>query len=258
MPTRILVLKKTAFSDAVLLVGLPGIGLVGKIAVDYLLKQFKTEKIAEILSDSFPPSIHTKNSKIFLIKNELFHFKHKKKDFLFLAGPVQPALDFKVGSSHEHYEFAETLVNFFKSIGVKEIVTLAGINVGGARLSAKPKVIVAATDDKVLLLWKKAGAKEDKKEGLISGAAGLIVGIGRLHAIEGACLMGETNVQLVYGDHGSAKSVIEVLSRRFGFRLDMHSIEKETKNIEKAFTELNKQLEIHEEEKPSNGLTYVR
>ncbi|MFA5357329.1 MAG: PAC2 family protein [archaeon] len=258
MPTRILVLKKVSFPNATLLVGLPGIGLVGKIAVDYLLKQFKTDKIAEVLSDSFPPSIHTKDSKIFLIKNDLFHFKYKKKDFLFLAGPVQPALDFKVGSSHEHYEFAETLVNFFKSIGVKEIVTLAGVNVGGARMSTKPQVIVAGTDDKILSVWKKVGAKEDKKEGLISGAAGLIAGIGKLHGIEGACLMGETNAQLVYGDHGSAKSVLEILSKRFGFKLNMHSIEKETKNIEKAFTELNKQLENLEEDKPSCGLTYVR
>jgi uncharacterized protein (TIGR00162 family) len=258
MPTKILVLKKLSLSDATLLVGLPGIGLVGKISVDYLLKQFKTEKVAEVLSDSFPPSIHTKGSKILLIKNEVFYLKYKKKDFLFLAGPVQPALDFKVGSSHEHYEFAETMVNFFKSLGVKEIVTLAGINVGGARMSSKPKVIVAATDEGVLGQWKKAGAKEDRKEGLISGAAGLIAGLGQLHGIKAACLMGETNAQLVYGDHGSAKSVIEVLSKRFGFKLDMHSIEKETKNIEKAFTELNKQLETIEEEKPSNGLSYVR
>ena len=258
MPTRILVLKKLALKNAVLLVGLPGIGLVGKISVDYLLKQFKTEKIAEVLSDSFPPSVHTKDSKIHLIKNEVFHFTEKGKEFLFLAGPVQPTLDFKVGSSHEHYEFAETMINFFKSLGVVEVITLAGINVGDNRLNKKPEVIVAATDDETIALWKKAGAKEDKKEGLISGAAGLFVGIGKLHNLKGACLMGETNAQLIYGDQGSAKRVIEVLSKRFGFKVNMKTIEKETKAIEKAFNELNQQLEAVETEKPDSGLTYVR
>ncbi|MEI7961050.1 MAG: PAC2 family protein [archaeon] len=259
MPTRILVVKKVALKDAVLVVGLPGIGLVGKIAVDYLLKQFKTEKVAEVLSDSFPPSVHTKDSKVFLIKDDIFHFNFKGKDFIFLVGPVQPTLDFKVGSSHEHYEFAETLVGFFKSIGVTELITLAGINVGDSRLNKKPEVIVAGTDDSILELWKKFGAKEDKKEGLISGAAGLFVGIGRLHSIKGACLMGETNPQLVYGDHGSAKQVIEILSKRFGFDVKMKSIEKESKQIEKAFKELSTSLEhpMDEEGKVDN-LSYVR
>ena len=141
MPTKILVIKKVALRDAVLVVGLPGIGLVGKIAVDYLLKQFKAEKVAEVLSDSFPPSVHTKDSKVFLIKDEVFHLNFKGKDFVFLAGPVQPTLDFKVGSSHEHYEFAETLINWFKSIGVTEVVTLAGINVGDNRLNKKPSLV---------------------------------------------------------------------------------------------------------------------
>jgi uncharacterized protein (TIGR00162 family) len=259
MPTKILVIKKLALKDAVLIVGLPGIGLVGKISVDYLLKQFKTEKVAEVLSDSFPPSVHTKESKIFLIKDDIFHFNHKGKDFLFLAGPVQPTLDFKVGSSHEHYEFSETLVNYFKSIGVNELITLAGINVGDNRLNKKPEVIVAGTDDSVLADWKKVGAKEDKKEGLISGAAGLLVGIGKLHGIKGACLMGETNPQLVYGDHGSAKQIVEILSKKFGLKVNMKSIEKESKQIEKAFKELTTHLEVPaDEEKMDGNLSYVR
>lgn len=258
MPTKILVLKKVALKDAVLIVGLPGIGLVGKISVDYLLKEFKPEKMAEVLSDSFPPSIHTKNSRIFLIKNEIFYFNFKGKDFVFLAGPVQPALDMKIGSAQEHYEFAETLVNFFKSIGVVEVVTLAGINVGDKRINAKPEVIVAGTDDNVINDWKNVGAKEDKKEGLISGAAGLIVGLGQLHGLRGACLMGETTAQLVYGDQGSAKSVVELLRKRFGFKVNMKLLEKDSKQIEKAFKDLTQQLEAPEEEKNENGLSYVR
>ena len=259
MPTRLLVTKKVQLKEATLLVGLPGIGLVGKIAVDYLLKQLKPEKIAEVLSDSFPPSIHTKDSKIFLIKDEIFHFNFKGKDFVVLSGPVQPTLDFKVGSSHEHYEFAETLISFFKGIGVSEVITMAGLNVGDNRLNKKPEVIVAGTDDEIISVWKKFGAKEDKKEGLISGAAGLLVGIGKLHGIKGACLMGETNPQLVYGDQGSAKQVIELISKRFDLKVKMKSIEKDAKSIEKAFKELTTNLQQQEpEEKCEGNLTYVR
>lgn len=258
MPTKLLVIKKVPLKNAALIVGLPGIGLVGKISVDYLMKELKPQKIADVLSDSFPPSVHTKNSKIFLIKNEIFHLNYKGRDFVFLAGPVQPALDMKLGSAQEHYEFAETLVNFFKSIGVTEIVTLAGVNVGDKRINEKPGVVVASSDDTLLDDWKKAGAKEDKKEGLISGAAGLIVGLGALHGVKGVCLMGETNAQLIYGDQGSAKSVVTLIAKKFGFKVDMKSLEKDSKQIEKAFKDLTQQLEVGEEEKPDNNLTYVR
>ncbi len=258
MPTKILVMKKLPITKATLLVGLPGIGLVGKISIDYLLKEMKAEKIAEVLSDSFPPSVHTKNSKIFLIKNEIFYYNYKGKDFLFLAGPVQPALDMKLGSSQEHYEFAETLVNFFKASGVIEIVTLAGVNIGDKRLNEKPKVIVAGTDDALIKTWVDLGAKEDKKEGLISGAAGLIVGLGKLHGIDGVCLMGETNAQLIYGDQGSAKSLVELLCKKFGFKVKMKLLDKDAKQIEKAFKDLTQQLEAVEETKPDSNLSYVR
>jgi len=258
MPTKILVTKKVTGKNAVLLVGLPGIGLVGKISIDYLLKELKPALIAEVYSDSFPPSVHTKNSKINLIKDEIYYLKYKKKDFFFLVGPVQPTLDFKVGSAHEHYEFAETMISFFKASGVVEVITLAGINVAEKRMNLQPKVIVAGTDDLVVKMWDKCGTKEDKKEGLISGAAGLLVGIGRLHKMTGACLMGETNAQLIYGDQGSAKAVIEVLKKRFGFNVKMKSIDKEAKEIEKAFKDLNQQLETLEDEMPHGNLPYVR
>ena len=85
MTTRIVFLKKKKLSKPVLFVGLPGIGLVGKICVDYFLKQFKTELIAEVYSDSFPPTIHTQKGIIEMISDQLFVFKFKGRHFLFLA-----------------------------------------------------------------------------------------------------------------------------------------------------------------------------
>ncbi len=264
MATHIKFLKKSKLRSPILFTGLPGIGLVGKIAVDYLLKELKTEKIGEVYSDSFPPSVHTKGALIELIRDEIFLFKGQKNDFLFLAGPVQPTLDFRMGSAQEHYEFAEQIVKSMKDLGVKQIFTLAGINIGEKRMEKESDVIVAASSKKILDEFDKIGAKVDKKEGLISGAAGLLVGIGQVHGLEGACLMGETNANLVYGDHGAAKKVIELLVKRFGFKVGMSGIAKEAQEIEKAFQQLNKQLqelrerETEEEEKPKGGLSYVR
>ncbi len=256
--TKVVFLKKKKLSKPVLFVGLPGIGLVGKICVDYFLKQFKAELIAEIYSDSFPPTVHTKLGLVELIKDQLFAFKFKDRHFLFLAGPVQPSLDFRAGNSQEHYDFAEKIVEVVHKMGVRQIFTLAGINIGDKRMEMQPRVVVAATSKKMLEEFKQAGAKSDKKEGLISGAAGLILGIAMQHGIEGACLMGETNARLVYGDHGAAKKLIELLVKKFGFRVDMQSIEREAKNIEETFQKLARQFEDVEEKMPADGPSYVR
>ncbi len=260
MPTKIKFLKELKLKNAIMFTGLPGIGLVGKIVVDYLLKEFKAVKFAEIFSDSFPPSVHTKNGLIELIKDELYYYSLKDQDFVFLAGPVQPALDYRVGSAEEHFEFAEKIIEACKKLGVAKIITLAGLNVGDARLENNPQIIVAATSKKILTEFTEVGAKEDKPEGLISGAAGLLLGIGLQHGLEGCCLMGETNAKLIYGDPGAAKALLELLMKKYGFTVKLDKITKEAKEIEKAFKQLAEQMEAsqEEEETPKEGLTYVR
>ncbi|MFA4907340.1 MAG: PAC2 family protein [archaeon] len=263
MKTEVILLKKTKLTNPIFITGLPGIGLVGKIVVDYLLRQNKSEKIAEIVSDSFPPSVYTKDSFASLIKDEIHLVRLGKQDFLFLAGPVQPSLDMRFSVSSDHYEFAESIVKAMKKLGVKKIYTLAGINVGDRRMEKLPRVVISSTSKQELDVFRKFGpetVKIDKGEGLISGAAGLIVGFAAKEGLMGTCLMGETNVKLIYGDHGAAKKVLEILIKKFGFKVKMGEIEKEAKEIEQAFSQLAKQLddmkEEPEEENPK--LSYVR
>jgi uncharacterized protein (TIGR00162 family) len=261
METKIKVLKEVKLNRATMFTGLPGIGLVGKIVVDYLLKEFNAIKIAEIYSDSFPPSVHTRNGVVDLIKDDIYFYSHEDNDYVFLCGPVQPALDLRAGTSQEHYEFARKIVDFSKKIGVGQIYTLAGINVGEGRLGKKPRIICAGTNKQLIDELKADGAVSDQPEGLISGAAGLILGVAKEEGIPGACLMGETTAKLVYGDHGAAKSMLELLTKKFGFQVDMKKIEKESKEIEKAFKQLSKQIEAEtksEGEESDESLTYIR
>ncbi|MDO8427846.1 MAG: PAC2 family protein [Candidatus Diapherotrites archaeon] len=258
MVTEIIFSKKPKLRKPILLIGLPGIGLVGKIALDYMLKHLKTEKIAEIYSDSFPPSVHTQNGLIEMIKNELFYLKGSSQDYLFLAGPVQPALNMTGTLNEPHFEFATQIVLMAKDLGVQEIYTLAGINIGDARMEKEPEVIIAATNEKLLKEWK---ALNIGKGGLISGVAGLVLGIAKRHGIEGACLMGETNVKLIYGDHGAAKILIDLLKKKYNFKVDMNKIKKESKNIEDAFSQLSQQgppKPRDDEDYEPRGLSYVR
>ncbi len=265
MVTTIELVSKKKYKDAVMFVGLPGIGLVGKIAVDYLLKELKAKKIGEVFSDSFPPSVYTEKGIVNMITDSFYAVEIKKKHYIFLAGPVQPILNPNMPStSGEHYEFAKTIIKTAQNFGVKEIYTLAGVNIGEKRLSSTPHIIVSATDNKTLTILKKLGAKPGLEDGLISGAAGLILGEAKKTGIKGACIMGETNARLIYGDHGSAKKLVEFIVKKYGFKIKMKGIAQEAKNIEKAFVQLSKQLEqrktdnAEKHEFEEHGPSYVR
>jgi len=51
--TYIHIVNKMKFKNPILVEGLPGIGLVGKIAAKHLAKELKAKRIAEIYSPHF-------------------------------------------------------------------------------------------------------------------------------------------------------------------------------------------------------------
>ena len=249
--------KKPKKQKSILFSGLPGIGLVGKIVVDYLVKELKIKKVAEIHSDSFPASVLNQKGIIIPIVDELYALEQKNLTIYFLAGPVQPGGDF--GGSHfaDHYAFSRALVTELKSVGLKEVYTLAGIDVSENELSEKPHIVVAATDVPTLKRFKKMGCQTIDGEGVISGAAGLLLSQAQREQLTGACFMAETNSKFVYGDPLAAKSLLEIISKEFKFKVKMERLDQEIANIESAFKKIQAQIDSTQEG-PKENLSYVR
>ena len=58
--------------DPVFIVGLPGVGHVGKLVAEHLVEELDAEKVVEIYSKFFPPQVLVdENSEIRLVKNEI-------------------------------------------------------------------------------------------------------------------------------------------------------------------------------------------
>jgi len=264
MVTKIQILKNKKLKNPVLLVGLPGIGLVGKIALDYLVNELKPKPtlFAKVTSDSFPPAVHAKNSLLELINDEIHVYSYKNRDYLFLIGPVQPSLA-SSNNSNQHYEFAESIALFAKKIGVKEIYTFAGLNIGEKRLNQKPRVLAVTSDEKTKKNLQKLKNKDlifdsSATDTLISGVAGLLVGVAyHEYKISGCCFMGETDQKLIFGDQGSAKSVLSVICNFFSFKIDTKKIDKEAKKIEESFTEITSKIKELEKKKDV-PVSYIR
>jgi len=235
-----------------LITGLPGMGRAGHVAAAYILSKMENTIVADIYSEYFPQQVVIgKGGIINPIRNRL-HYVRADEPFFVLAGDSQP-----VGASPEgFYRYTEQILEVVKDLGVTEIYTLAGIDRGAKRLASKPGVVVAGTDEEIINRFKELGAKVDDG-GAITGVAGLLIGMGVLDGLRGACLMGETSAQLtVHGDPGAALAVTQMISEYLGFRIDLSELEKAAAGFDVLLKEMVSPQ--RDEPKPPEPTDYIR
>jgi len=223
-------LKKVELNHPILIEGLPGLGLVGKIAIRHLTRQLKAEKFAYIYSPHFPYFVLvSKKGNVRLLRGTFSFWKDKngKNDFIFFTG------DSQAQTIEGQYEISDFILKFAVKLDVKMIVTI-----GGYRMEAKdkPKVIAAATSKDSLNMALQAGAEVSPTGSPIVGTAGLILGLSHFKKIDALCLLGETRGYLP--DPKSARSVLEVLQSMFGFDANLAALDEEISKAEKMVTRL--------------------
>ena len=237
--TKIKVHKKMPkLNNPIFIEGLPGVGNVGRIAAGYLAEQLKAEEFAELFSPHFLPFVLMhQNSAVHVLKNEFFCWKAEKKgqrDLIVLIGDSQ-SID-PMG----HYEIVETVLDFLESLGVKEIITIAGLNVG--KLEREPKVIGAVSEPGIIKDYKNYGIDFDSgsKVGTIVGASGLFLGLGKYRGMKGLCLLGETSGFPIIPDPKSAEVVLRTLTKILNVKVDMSKLEDKVKEMENFMKKIEK------------------
>ena len=219
-------------NNPILIEGLPGLGLVGKIAIRYLVKQLKAERLAYLYSPHFPYFvIVSKKGSVRLLRGTFYYWKNKAggNDIIFFTG------DSQAQTIEGQYEISSTILSFAEKHGVKLIVTLGGYRM---EVQDKPKVIAAATGNELLNRALKADAVLSPMGSPIVGTAGLILGMARFKKIDALCLLGETRGYLP--DPNAAKSVLEVLQGTFGLDVSLAGLDEEIGKAEKMVTRLQK------------------
>lgn len=244
--------KKPKLKNPILIEGLPGIGNVGKLAVEHLIDNIKAKKFVELHSKDFPPQVFINpDGTVKLVNNEFYYWKAKKKnqrDLILLTG------DYQGLSSNGQYELVESILDIAEEFDVKEIYTLGGYGLGHEM--QEPKVLCATTDKELVKTMKKHGAifKKNEPGGGIVGASGLLLGLGKLRGIKGVCLMGETPGYLV--DPKSAKAVLKILMKVTNLNINLSALEKKAKEIENIAHQL-KEMESSMSKEKSEDLKYI-
>jgi len=223
------VYEKPVLNDPVLIEGLPGIGFVANISALHLIQELKAKLFAEIRSSSFQDfAITAGEGKTRFPINELYYHKGRdgERDLIILYGNTQALTT--VGQ----YELCGRVLDLAEELGCRYIITLGGLK--REEKVESPELYCAATDRETVRDASGLGAKIIG--GHIFGAAGLLIGLGKLRGMKGFCLLAETPG--FYPDATAARKVLNAVCKMLRLKVDLSKLEvaaEATNNILKSF-----------------------
>lgn len=242
---RLVVYKELRLRDGVLVQGLPGIGLVGKIAVDYIISILNLPKVAELTGPGLMLPVGNAgvfvdgDGRLLLPSYKFYLLQLEKKDVLFLTSEVQPV-------SWAQFEVAERVLDFFTSIGGYEVIGVCGTSTESEEVevyfAAAPGADTGRLEE--LNLRKSSG-------GTITGACGLLPALASLRGLKGYVIMGSTHTS--EPNPVAARAVVIALSRLLGFGISLDELDRMILEIKSREEVMRKMLE-QAEKRAETGL----
>jgi len=140
-------------------------------------------------------------------------------------------------TSEAQYEVTGKMLDFAQKKGVKFIITLGGYGTG--RMHPTPRIFGIVTHKHLVEKYRQYGIIFGEAKGSIIGAAGLLLGMGKIRGMEGLCLMGETHGGFV--DPKSAQVVLETLCKMLWIKVDTKRLEERAKESEAFAKKMEKE-----------------
>ena len=223
----------------ILIEGLPGIGNVGKVAVDFIIEELKAKKLFSLFSHTLPHSVFVNEKNLVELPTIEIYYKQRKgkNDLLFLTGDVQP-IDEK-----SSYDFCDKVLEILKRMGGQEIITTGGI--GLQEVPEHPKIFVTGNDQKTIEKYAKGVKLEKKIHGVVGpiiGVTGLLLGLGKRENIKGVALLAETFGHPMYLGVKGAKEMLNILNKKLGLNINLNKLTQEINKLERETIKRTKEL----------------
>jgi uncharacterized protein len=215
------------------LMGFPGSGLVGTIALQYMVDQLEFELIGTMTSKYFPPLAMMNRGVI----NDPVRIYTKDDVAVIVADiPIHSMIC---------YEIANGLMEWLTRFKPKEVLTIAGIITNEPE---KRVFGVATTPDALKRI-------EDKTIvlpiGSISGIASSILTECKVRNIPAYGLLGET---INAPDPRASAATIEVLNKMYDFNLDVQPLIEQAVEIEQSMGKIAEEVQQSAETAPKKDL----
>lgn len=228
---RIIEFEKPELKAPILVQGLPGVGFVGKIAIDYFIEELKPLKIAEAYSTylTLPDGdmgvkVET-NGTYTLPKYEFYAYQENTPQIIFLTGDIQP-------SPWGQYRVAEDVLDFVAGFGCRTVIAL-----GGYSTPQNVEAVYAISNDLSLIDDFKSRVKI-ARGGVVKGAFGVLLGLGQKRGMNCLGLLGATRG--IYPDPRSSRNVVHVLSDMLNLPVNLTGLDQNIADVESKMKRLRR------------------
>jgi uncharacterized protein len=232
--------KLPKLDKPILIEGLPGIGNVGKIAVDFIIDKTEAVKLYDISSYTMPHSVFVNEDNLIELPSiELYYKKSagKRPDLLLLTGDVQPI------DEQSCYEFCDNILDLAEKLGVSEIITTGGIGLQEAPKT--PRVFCTGADKAIIKRYCTDTGASNKIYGVVGpivGVSGILLGLSKKRGIPSVTLLAETLGHPMYLGIKGAREVLRVMNTKLSLGLNLKDLDKEIKKLESEMLQKTKEL----------------
>ncbi|OIO64750.1 hypothetical protein AUJ68_05230 [Candidatus Woesearchaeota archaeon CG1_02_57_44] len=220
---------KPRLKRPILIEGLPGIGNVGKIAVDYLIDELRAEKYCSFFAEGMSHSVYVNEENLIEMPQiELYYKKNGRQDLLLLCGDVQPPDEI---SAHH---FCEKVLDVFGSFDGQRIITIGGI--GLQEVPTNSKIYCTGNNAKAVKEFTKDTKARTDIYGVVGpiiGVSGMLLGLGQRRKIPAVALLAETFGHPMYVGLKEARAVIKLLATKLNLDVNLKDLNKEIRRIDK-------------------------
>ncbi len=216
-------MKAVDAKNAKILLGFPGVGLVGSIVATYIAQSEDFELVGYVVGQEFAPlaAIHNFTP----LPPVRIYYSRKHNTLLFLSEIVIP-----LSSSSE---FAEEIIKLAKRIKASEIMVLGGLT----RKSTKAKgIYVVGSDKRKVKQIIEQGLAKSIKEGATTGVAGTVLGLSTMHMLSSLALLAEADPD--FADPSAALNLLKCFKKITGIKIDESDLMKEVKKKKKTEEEV--------------------
>lgn len=212
-------IEKVEMDKPVLIQGLPGLGYVGKVTVDYLIEKLETIKIAELysryltLEDGNMGITVQQDGTYSLPKFEFYALTDSSPNLIFLTGDIQPQY-------WGQFEIANRILDYIQNLGGNTVIAIGGY---GTHVRRELQLTFAIVNDvKMGEKMREMGA-EVARSGTIRGAFAVLLGLAKLKQMQCIGLLGATRG--LYPDIDASRRIVKILMNMYGLQIDTHDLD---------------------------------
>jgi uncharacterized protein len=222
---NIKMIEKPNLKGTTLIEGFPGAGLVGPMAISYIIEKIGMKYVGYIESDLFPPlvAIHSDTP----MPPIRIYFGEKANVVTILA---EFAIPLEVT-----YDLTTKLYDFIKTNGIEKIISIGGIP--SSQPTEQGVVFGIASTDAAKKELQKAGLKP-VGEGVATGVSALILMNAVNDKIFDVSVLVPVDPNIL--DPKYAELAIISLNKLTNLNIDIKELDKEAKEVEAKITELMK------------------